>query len=161
MTLVREWDARFLELATNVSSWSKDRSTGTGAIIVDGFRDIVSIGYNGFPRGCDDEVEERHERPAKYMYTEHAERNAIYNCARKGVSTDGCTMYLMWYPCADCARAIIQSGISRLVCYPPDMDNAKWGEDFIVAQDLLDESTVIVDYAYQHKMDDWEDDLPF
>ena len=70
MSLKTDWDARFLELATNVSSWSKDRSTGTGAIIVDDHKDIVSIGYNGFPRGCDDDADCRHSRPAKYMYTE-------------------------------------------------------------------------------------------
>lgn len=162
MSIKTDWDARFLELATNIASWSKDRSTGTGAIIVDGEKDIVSIGYNGFPRRCNDDVDSRHERPAKYMYTEHAERNSIYNCARKGISTNGCTMYLMWFPCAACARAIIQSGISRLVCYRPDMDNTKWGEDFIVAQELLEESSVEVTYAFRpNKEEAWEDDLPF
>tara|TARA_R110000868_G_scaffold41826_1_gene142269 strand:+ start:126 stop:566 length:441 start_codon:yes stop_codon:yes gene_type:complete len=142
-----DWDKRYLDLATNIASWSKDRSTGTGAIIVDDHKDIVSIGYNGFPKGSDDDVDARHERPAKYMYTEHAERNAIYNAARKGVSTNNCTMYLMWFPCADCARGIIQSGIKRLVCYQPDMDNANWCDHFIVAKELLEESDVELTYV--------------
>ena len=62
-----DWKERFIELAKHVAGWSKDKSTGVGAIIVDDDKRVVSMGYNGFPAGCDDEVESRHERPAKYM----------------------------------------------------------------------------------------------
>lgn len=76
-----------------------------------------SAGYNGFPRNVNDTIEYRHDRPLKYEFTEHAERNAIYNAARVGVPLSGCTLYLNWWPlpCADCARAVIQSGITSVV----------------------------------------------
>ncbi len=112
------WDARWIELVRLVASWSKDRSTKTGCVIVDSRNVLVSIGWNGFPRGVLDELEERHERPAKYDLTEHAERNAIYNAAAKGNALAGCRLYVNWFPCAECARAIIQSGITHLVCGP-------------------------------------------
>jgi dCMP deaminase len=98
------WDRRFLELAAHIGSWSKDQSAKTGCVIVGPDRLIRSVGYNGFVRGVDDEVDSRHERPAKYSWTEHAERNAIYNAARIGISLAGATCYVNWFPCADCAR---------------------------------------------------------
>jgi dCMP deaminase len=66
--------------------------------------EIRAIGDNGFPRGADDDLEARHARPAKHKWTEHAERNAIFAAARAGIPIDGCTMYLPWFPCMDCAR---------------------------------------------------------
>lgn len=96
---------------------SKDPRTKIGAIIVGPDNEIRSSGYNGFPRGCDDDVEERYVHPEKYYWFEHAERNAIYNAARIGVSTRGCTLYTQAIPCADCARAIIQSGIKKIVIH--------------------------------------------
>lgn len=140
------WNKRFIELSKHIANWSKDKSIGTCAIIADEDNRIVSIGYNGFPTGCNDEVAERFERPAKYLYTEHAERNAVYNAARLGVVTKGCTMFLMWFPCADCARAIIQSGIKKLVCYKPDLDTPKWGEHFKVAIEMFNECNVEIEY---------------
>lgn len=141
------WNKRFIELAEFISKWSKDRSTGTCAVIADSNNRIISVGYNGFPSGANDNIDSRHERPAKYLYTEHAERNAIYNAVRVGVSVNGCTMYLMWFPCAPCARAIIQSGIKKLVCHRPDMNSEKWGDDFKVAIELLNECGVDVLYV--------------
>ncbi len=129
-TLPNNWDHRFMELARHIGQWSKDRSFGVGCVIVGPDREIRSTGYNGFPREVDDNVEERHERPAKYAWTEHAERNAIYNAARMGTALKGCTMYVPWYPCMDCARAIIQSGISWLVCEQPDWNDKARMETF-------------------------------
>jgi dCMP deaminase len=137
-----DWDQRFMRLAEHIGSWSKDRSTRVGCVIVGPDRIVRSIGYNGFPRGIDDYSEERHERPAKYKWTEHAERNAIYNAARIGVSIDGCTMYVPWFPCMDCARAIVQSGISTFVGYQPDLDHPQWGSDFRLALQLFDEAKI-------------------
>ena len=134
-----KWDRRFLELAANIGLWSKDRSTKTGCVIVGSDRLIRSTGFNGFVRGVDDKLSDRHERPAKYQWTEHAERNAIYNAGRIGVSLVGCTCYVNWFPCIDCARAIIQSGIVRLVGLEPDRGDARWGADFRVAFDMLSE----------------------
>ncbi|PKK88698.1 MAG: CMP deaminase [Candidatus Wallbacteria bacterium HGW-Wallbacteria-1] len=139
-----DWDKRFIELTRHISSWSKDRSIGTCAIIADDDHRIISTGFNGFPSGANDEIEDRFERPKKYLFTEHAERNAIYNAARVGISTRGCTMYLMWFPCADCARAIIQSGIKCLVCFPPDYSSEKWGLHFRAAREMLDECGVTI-----------------
>ena len=88
-----DWDQRFMELALHVATWSKDRSTKVGCVIVGQYNEIKAVGYNGFVRGSDDSVDARHERPAKYDWTEHAERNAIYQAARCGVSLNGAKMY--------------------------------------------------------------------
>lgn len=128
-----------MDVARLIASWSKDRSRTCGAVIVDDRNVLVSIGWNGFPRGVNDDVDARHERPAKYRWTEHAERNAIFNAAANGHSTRGCTIYLPWYPCADCARAIIQSGIDKIVCTDPDWNDHIWAADFAVVREMLAE----------------------
>jgi len=72
-----DWDARFMNLARHISEWSKDRSTKVGVVIVGPENEVRALGYNGFPRGIDDDAPDRHERPEKYLWVEHAERNAI------------------------------------------------------------------------------------
>jgi dCMP deaminase len=139
-----DWDKRFMDLAILISQWSKDRNTKVGCVIVGPDNEIRSTGYNGFPRGSHDDVESRHERPAKYRWTEHAERNAIYNAARVGISLKDCRIYLPWFPCMDCARGIVQSGISTLVALQPDVNDSKWGEDFQIALELFSEVGVRV-----------------
>lgn len=139
-----DWDRRFMEVALLIGSWSKDRSRGVGCVIVGPDKEIRSTGFNGFPRGLDDDRESRHERPAKYAWTEHAERNAIYNAARIGVSLKGCTLYVPWFPCIDCARAIVQSGITILVGFEPDHSDPQWGEQFEVGSQLFAEAGVEV-----------------
>lgn len=139
-----DWDKRFMDLAVQIGSWSKDRSTQVGCVVVGPDREIRTTGYNGFPRGTQDDVEDRHTRPAKYRWTEHAERNAIYNAARIGIPLHGCRMYLPWFPCMDCARAMVQSGIRTLVAMRPDLAHAQWGEDFRLALELFSESGVEV-----------------
>lgn len=141
-----KWDRRFLELAKHISTWSKDRSTKVGAIIVDDDRRIISLGYNGIPMGLDDEVDHRHQRPEKYLYFEHAERNAIYTAARNGISLKGTTIYLCWFPCEACTRAIIQSGIKAIVCTSPETDHERWGDKFKASLEMLDESGLEVRY---------------
>ena len=106
-----KWHKRFMEVAELVATWSKDPSTKTGAIVVGPDREIRATGYNGLVRGVDDNKPERMERPTKYDFFEHAERNAIYNACLTGTSLKGCVMYATHAPCTDCARAIIQSGI--------------------------------------------------
>jgi dCMP deaminase len=141
-----DWDHRFMDLARHDGNWSKDRSRRVGCVVV-GFDNIIlAIGYNGFPRGLNDENDERHQRPAKYLWTEHAERNAIYSAARMGVSLAGSRMYLPWFPCVDCARAIVQTGIVELIAKVPDLADVKWGEDFAVSQEMLEEAKVTVRY---------------
>ena len=111
------WYEYFRQIAHTVKLKSKDKSTQIGAIIVGSDSEIRSTGYNSFPRGIDDFREERQERPEKYYWMEHAERNAIINAARIGVSTNRCTMYLTCdIPCVDCTRAIINAGIKVIFC---------------------------------------------
>ena len=137
-----KWDSRWMDLAKLVSSWSKDRSRKCGAVVVDDRHTPVALGWNGFPRGVDDNVEARHERPEKYKWTEHAERNAIYNAASTGAILSGSTMYITWFPCCDCARGIIQSGIKRVVCLSSDMDDPNWKDSFSVSQAMMEESGI-------------------
>lgn len=140
------WDYKLLSLTEVISLWSKDRSTKVGAIIVDNQNRILSTGYNGFPIDVNDNIDSRHERPTKYYYTEHAERNAIYSAAKNGIPLNGTTMYLLWkYPCADCARAIVQSGIKNIVAYNRDFPGKKmdWDIHFNAAIEILKEGGVI------------------
>lgn len=110
------WDTFFLGMAVYVSTKSKDQSTKCGCVIVDpDDHDLVSTGYNGLPPGVNDDVPERQERPEKYLWFEHAERNAVYFAASRGKKTKGCTSYVTAPPCADCARAFIRAGIRRVV----------------------------------------------
>jgi dCMP deaminase len=141
-----DWDRRFINLARHIGDWSKDRSRKVGCVIVGPSNEIRSIGYNGFIRGADDEDEDRHDRPAKYDWTEHAERNAIYHAAMLGIPLRGCRMYLAWFPCVDCARAIVQCGLEELIAERPDFDDPRWGEKFRVSQQLLTEAGIRVRY---------------
>lgn len=105
----------FMALAYTAAMCSKDERTKVGAVLVGVRQEIISVGYNGFPRGADDDVLERQLQPEKYDWFEHAERNAIYNAAAIGTSTQNSTLYVPYYPCVKCMRAIIQSGIKRIV----------------------------------------------
>jgi dCMP deaminase len=136
------WDNRWMSLCDHIAQWSKDRSSQFGCVIVDERQSVLSLGWNGFPRGINDEIEERHERPAKYLWTEHSERNAIYNAASSGVVLLGATLYVNGIPCADCARAIIQSGIHRVVMR--DLKLPNYVESQKVTFQLFDE--VNMDY---------------
>ncbi len=140
------WNKRWMDLAILISTWSKDRSRQTAAVIVDDRNILLSIGWNGFPRVVNDDIDERHERPIKYKWTEHAERNAIYNAAAKGIPLLNSIMHLAWYPCSDCARAIIQSGIKKIVCIEPDWDDQNWKEDFAISKEMLNEAFVCIEY---------------
>lgn len=143
-----KWHNRFLELAEHISIWSKDKNKKIGAVIVDSNKRIISLGYNGFPQGMDDSIEERYERPQKYLYTEHAERNAIYTAARKGISVENCYIYISnnLFSCADCARAIIQSGIKGVICKTPDWENPRWKESFKVSREMFEECGIELIY---------------
>lgn len=136
------WDLKFIELSRHIAEWSKDTNRKNGAVIVDQDNIVLSVGYNGFPRGCDDTVTSRYEQPEKYLFTEHAERNALFHAARHGVSLKGCKMYMTMFPCADCARGLIQSGIVKIFAPTPDVDHHKWGEHFKAAMVMMDEANV-------------------
>lgn len=142
------WAEYFLGIAEQVKLKSKDRRTNIGAVIVGKDHEIVSTGYNSFPRGINDDVEERQVRPEKYFWFEHAERNAIYNAARIGVSTLGTTMYMTCgISCADCARGIINSGISKIVLRKgKGATNQKWQESAERSNQMFIEAGIIIEY---------------
>ena len=185
------WNEYFIRMAELVAEKSKDPSTKVGVVVVGPDNEILSTGFNGFPRGvrehaveeCDncngngwtlyegamstrrqscvkccledappgylakDEIDpERWERPLKYLFVEHAERNAVHNAARIGVSLKGATMYFNFEPCPcnECAKAIIQSGIKRLVGYNRKFPGKghQWEESLDVARTMLEEAGV-------------------
>jgi dCMP deaminase len=140
------WVNYYKQLANTIKLKSKDKYTQIGAVIVGEDGEIVSTGYNSFPRGLDDCIDSRQERPEKYYWFEHAERNAIYNAARIGVSTKGTTMYLSCgLPCADCARGIINSGIKRIFCERVDVTKGDmWKESQERSWDMFMETGVDV-----------------
>lgn len=110
-----KWDRRFLEFTNVVRSWSKDPSSKVGAVIVSDDHIIVGVGYNGFPRGCDDSPEIYADRERKLSRVVHAEMNAILNA---NSSTKSTTIYLSGFngpPCDRCSAHIIQAGIKRVV----------------------------------------------
>ena len=109
------WDDYFMSMAYFIAIKSKDNSTHIGAVVVGPNHEVKSTGYNGFVRGLKDDVALRQERPEKYFWFEHAERNAIYNATLNGTSLRGCTIYINGVPCMDCARGIVQSGILEVV----------------------------------------------
>ena len=127
MTTKREdvlnWDEYFMGLAHLSARRSKDPSTQVGACIVDDNNHVVSIGYNGFPRGCSDDDfpwdREGDVLDTKYAFVVHAELNAILNSK---TNVEGCTVYVSLFPCNECAKAIIQSGIKKVV-YESDKYN--------------------------------------
>jgi dCMP deaminase len=144
------WDEYFLEIARVVAKRSPDRSTQVGCVIVGQDHEVKSTGYNGFPRGVDDENDDWHARPKKYDVTEHSERNAIYLAAKNGVSTNGCTMYCTWMPCPDCARAIIQCGITKVILdkdfKPTEETKDRWEEKHKISEELFDAAGTEISY---------------
>ena len=110
------WDKRYMCLAHMIADWSKDPSTKVGAIIVGNKGQILSQGYNGFPRGIKDTTEKLINREIKYMHTVHAEMNAIYNASYSGVCLDNAILYVYGLPvCSECAKGIIQVGIKKVI----------------------------------------------
>lgn len=148
-----DWNSYFINIANTVRTKSKDPSSKIGAVIVGPEKQIISTGFNGFPRGIDEINLVRWERPIKYQFIEHAERNAIYNAARHGVALRGCTMYFVGFgpptvPCIECAKAVIQSGITRVVGFAMKETPESWENDLSFANELLAEAGVLVE---EHK----------
>lgn len=135
---------QYMRLARSMAAeLSKDPSTKVGAILLapDSLQ-VLSLGYNGMPRGIDETQAERWERPTKYLYVEHAERNCLYNACRHGTPVEGSTCVVTLFPCVDCCRALIQSGVKMVVTVEPDFDDARWGEQWTFSRDLLLEAKV-------------------
>ena len=140
------WHNRFLELATHISSWSKDPSTKVGAVITRGNR-IISTGFNGPPQKVHDLQERFLDREMKLKMTLHAEINAILFAKQ---DLKGCTLYCTHPPCTQCAAMIIQSGLEEVIFPPlPSFAEApkfyeRWKTDIDLSMKLFSEANIIV-----------------
>jgi|TARA_Y100000994_G_scaffold134640_1_gene110331 dCMP deaminase len=140
--MMTNWDKRFLKLAKHISEWSKDPSTKVGCVVVGPDRELRSTGFNGLPRGIEDNEERLNNREIKYPLICHAEENAIMHAARIGISLKGCTAYVTWPPCTRCARSLIQAGVSTIV-YPENIEiPERWMDDFNLSLNMLKEAKI-------------------
>jgi dCMP deaminase len=150
--MTARWDHHFLKLCLTISEMSRDPNTRVGALIVGPDKEIRSSGFNGFPRGVADTPERLYDRELKLRLMVHAERNALLNAARIGVSTKGCTLYLVasdgtiapWggSPCTSCVIEIIQAGIAEVVSWPFKNVPSRWADDIAFAATILAEAGV-------------------
>jgi len=143
----KKWDLRFLRIAEEVATWSKDPSTKVGAVITYG-NEFVSLGYNGLPKRYPIEFEEETlaDRDLKYKTIIHGEMNAITFANRKLI---GCTLYTVpFLPCSVCASRIIQEGIDRVISYENKVE--RWQESIEISKDLFKKCGVsVVEYENQ------------
>jgi len=138
------WGDRYTTLAKHISTWSKDPSTQVGAVVVGEHGQILTQGYNGFPRGIKDSDDRLNNRERKYELVVHAEMNAIYNASLTGVSLKDSIMYVYGLPiCNECAKAIVQVGIKKVVATRPKEWNKAWDESTRLAKALFDEAEII------------------
>lgn len=147
-----EWDKRFLNIAKEVSTWSKDPTTKVGAVLVDPkTRNILSTGYNGFPSKFSDNTEILNDRLLKRRITIHAEINAILNAAKLGISTNNSTLYVYGLPVCDyCAPNIIQAGIKRVLMEKNHsiLIDPKWDIAWEFSSWLFDKSYVHASFIF-------------
>jgi dCMP deaminase len=137
-----KWDRRFLDLAKFVAGWSKDPSTKVGAIIVRPDRTVACVGFNGFPRGVLDHENRYADRETKYAMVVHAETNAIMNSRE---SLEGYTLYVTPLPpCTQCAAAIIQRGITRVVIDQKKAVPENWRKQFDISNTMFREAKISV-----------------
>ncbi len=139
------WDKRFLRIAEEVRLWSKDPGTKVGCVLVNERR-ILSTGYNGFPQLIEDSLERYIDRNYKLSITVHAEKNAILNAAKNGTKVEGSTLYVTFPPCSQCASAVIQAGVAKVVCPNPALAPERWRSNFLAANELFYEAGVEVLY---------------
>lgn len=150
--MTEKWDRHFLGMALYHSKLSKDPSTRVGSVIVGPDREILSGGFNGFPRGIADTPERLNDRETKLKLVVHAEMNALLAAARIGMRLKGCTLYLaatdetglVWGgpPCTRCVVEIIQVGIGEIVTYPVKAVPSRWHDDLATARKLIDEAGI-------------------
>lgn len=141
--------AKYLAVAHAVGQLSKDTSTKVGALIVGKGGEFVASGWNGAPRGCraDEPGDDRSTRPEKYFWFSHAEANAITNAARVGTPLAGSSIVVTHFPCMDCARAIVQAGIVKVLAPEPEYEFAmRWRDHIDRSKRLFAECGVEVEY---------------
>ena len=138
------WGDRYTHLAKEVSTWSKDPSTKVGAVVIGKDGQVLSQGYNGFPRGIRDSNSRFKNRERKLELVVHAEMNAIYNACLSGISLKGSTLYVYGLPiCNECAKGIIQVGIKKVVAMRPKVYNTQWDKSIKNAKKIFDEAEVM------------------
>ena len=146
-----DWHRRYLKLADGVATWSKDPSSKIGAIAVGEKGQVLSQGFNGFPRGIADTSERLKNRELKYKLIVHAEMNCIYNATFNGVSLDNATLYVSGLPvCSDCAKGVIQVGITNVVMWDRDYPK-KWMESFYNTKELFDEAGIRTTFVKENE----------
>ena len=155
MMMDLKWPRRWLKLAHEVAAWSKD-DTQVGAVLFDANRNPRGFGYNGIPRGLSDTEPTRLQKPLKNWYFEHAERNVIYACSRNGITCDDCTIAITHWPCVDCTRAIIQSGIREVIvdaaCLNADSPfYQKWQDQIQVSAHMMQEVGIHTQIVHVHE----------
>jgi dCMP deaminase len=133
-----KWEKRFMDLAHNVAQWSKDLNTKVGAVAVSKHNSVMETGFNGIARGVQD-LPERLERPAKYIWTAHAEENLVTHAARRHL--EGTTVYVTHLCCSTCARMLINAGVAKIVVGTGRVRNMP-AEQFIAATTMLAEAGV-------------------
>lgn len=148
---INKWDNHFLQMALLNAKLSKDPSTKVGAIIIGEEKELISAGFNGFPRGVEDTVERLNDRETKLSIMVHAEMNAILAAAKLGIKIKKCTMYIgaissngdIWGGlCSNCAKHIIQTGISKIVTYNFSSVPERWLKDLNYSKEILKESNI-------------------
>ena len=139
----KNWKKRYLNLAAQVGTWSKDPKTQVGAVIVGDKNQVISQGYNGFPRRVFDGKERYDNRETKLRYVVHAEANAIYNAALNGTKLADSTLFVHGLPvCSDCAKAIIQVGIKHIVIDSDYEEDDRWTKSFVITKSMFEEAGV-------------------
>lgn len=156
-TRIKSWDEYFIKLAMLVAEKSKDPSTQVGCVIVGPDNEIRSTGFNGFPRGVNELDDTRWERPIKYEWVEHAERNAVFNAAHVGIQLKGCRAYLNWepHPCINCTKGFIQAGIIEVIGpnIPfPSHAGVDW--KFEISKTMMTEANIIYRTVKWNEKDD-------
>lgn len=142
-TGLTEWGNRYLSLAKEISTWSKDPSRKIGAVAVGEKGQILAQGYNGFPRGILDSADRYNDRSVKYKYVVHAEMNVIYNATFNGVSLDGARLFVYGLPvCSECAKGIIQVGIQSVTVFTEEPVPDIWNDSWITTQAMFKEAKV-------------------
>lgn len=137
-TLSPRWERRFIDMCRLIASWSKDPSTKVGAVIVDARRVVLGVGYNGFPRGVTDDPAHYDERLVKYKMIVHAEANAVLN---SGSSVRGACLVTLKFPCTECAKLLIQSGIAEIYTPAP---SGSWADDAVFSTQMLLGAGVVI-----------------
>jgi len=143
---INKWYKRYLRLAAEVATWSKDPNTQVGAVVVGSKGQILSQGYNGFPRGISDSNKRLNDRDIKLSFIVHAEMNAIYNATYSGVSLDGSTIFIHGLPaCSECAKGIIQVGIKRVIVSKQCIENKPhWNDSWNKSKAMFAEAGIAV-----------------